>query len=222
MLLAPAAEVAKDSTRKSGVLHRRRAHAYQRRAGQQVLQRVARRGYAAYPHERHGNGATDLPRREHADGEKARSANAAAPEAEDRPAPLDVDDQSGKGVHEADRVSPGVDGGLGGRGNVWECGRELHEQRPLRRPARSGYQVAQRAGVGAELEPARLHVRAAHVELERVDAAAFAKRLDNRREVLDRIADDVHDHPSAVNVLREPGDVNPPYLLEPGVGETDG
>src|SRR5256886_431104 len=82
-------------------------------------------------------------------------------------------------------------------------------------------QLREAAGLGAKLEPARGRVGARRIDLEGRDCLERRQTLDHMDVISDRCAGNVHEDPSALQPLRQPGELVLRNPLHPGIGEAD-
>src|SRR5438445_3809117 len=205
-----------DALRHTWIRERRGSDGHERCPRGEVLAGVGGIAHAADADHGHADALTHAPSREHSDRQQGGTTETAAAVSEA------LIEQSRHRVHETHRVCSFVTGDTRHRGNIGKHGRQLHRERPSRRPTASANQLREPAGLGPELEPARGRVGTGGVDLEGGDRFERREPLDHVDVISHGRTRDVHDDPRAPEPLRKPRELMLGDALYTRIGEADG
>ncbi len=139
------------------------------------------------------DGFRGFPNQLDGDGLDARAGQSTGDIRQPGPVCLDINGHRRIAVHDRQRITPSILGGLGIRSNAHDIGAHLRDQRQCRRLAAGRHDLAEQLAVGAELGAALLDVGAGHIKFQRPHAAQRIKPPRHFGIFFDRGAPDVND-----------------------------
>ena len=106
----------------------------------------------------------------------------------------DIDRHRGKRVHQRKNIRPAVNRRAGGLGDVFDVGRQLHDQRLVRQNLLDHRgQFLQTSGMGAEGQ-AIFHIRTRDIQLDGGNAIEPIHRRTSLDVIVKRMPGHIHDH----------------------------